>query len=206
MSVVENHIYLASRSLRRRELLKQIGVNFEILLLRDNPTRGVDVNEDPLADEPPENYVSRIARAKAEEGWRQMQKRRLRAYPLLAADTTVALEDAIIGKPLQRENAIEILTRLSGKQHRVLSAVAMIHRDRLELTISASFVTFRELTDSEIKRYVATGEAVDKAGAYAVQGRAAAFISKLNGSYSGVMGLPLFETSELLSKFGVHVA
>ena len=82
----------------------------------------------------------------------------------------------------------------------------MIHRDRLELTISASFVTFRELTDSEIKRYVATGEAVDKAGAYAVQGRAAAFISKLNGSYSGVMGLPLFETSELLSKFGVHVA
>ena len=135
-----------------------------------------------------------------------MQKRRLRAYPLLAADTTVALEDAIIGKPLQRENAIEILTRLSGKQHRVLSAVAMIHRDRLELTISASFVTFRELTDSEIKRYVATGEAVDKAGAYAVQGRAAAFISKLNGSYSGVMGLPLFETSELLSKFGVHVA
>ena len=205
MTSLANHIYLASRSLRRRELLKQIGVNFEVLLLRDNPARGIDVNEDPLPGETPEDYVVRIAQAKAQEGWRQMQKRKLRACPLMAADTTVALDNSIVGKPRDRDHASEMLNQLSGKKHRVLSAVAIIERERLELKLSTSWVSFRELTKEEIRRYVATGEPLDKAGAYAIQGPAAVFVSELQGSYSGVMGLPLYETNELLKMFKVNV-
>jgi septum formation protein len=205
MSILANHIYLASRSLRRRELLRQIGISVEVLLLRDNPSRGVDVNEEPLVNELPGEYVIRIARLKAEEGWRQMLKRKLRAYPLLAADTTVALGNEIIGKPRDRDHASEILQRLSGTQHQVFSAICVYNADRLESRLSISTVTFRNMETAEIKRYVETAEGMDKAGAYAIQGRGAVFIQQLQGSYSGVMGLPLFEAAELLRKIGLNV-
>ncbi len=201
---LSNHIYLASRSLRRRELLKQIGISFEVLLTRDNPSRGVDVNEDPLPGELPGAYVVRVARAKAEEGWRQMVKRKLRAYPLLAADTSVAVGNEIIGKPRDRDHATAILQRLSGTQHQVYSAVAVFHADTFESRLSISTVTLRNIDPAEIKHYVAIGDGLDKAGAYAIQGRGAVFICNLQGSYSGVMGLPLYESSELLKKIGLN--
>lgn len=198
----EKRIYLASRSPRRRELLKQIGINFEVLLCRESSARGADVNEAPLEGELPQDYVTRIARAKAETCWKCVMCRKLPHFPILAADTTVGLDGVVIGKPASRERAAEILLKLSGKEHQVFTAVAVAFENEADMRLSESAVTFRELTDDEIRRYIETGEALDKAGAYAVQGRAAAFISAIRGSYSGVMGLPLFETAELLKKYG----
>jgi septum formation protein len=205
----ESRIYLASRSPRRRELLKQIGVNFELLLLRENPARGSDVDETPLAGESPEEFVLRIARAKAENGWLRVNERRLprllHRLPLLAADTAVVLGDDILGKPGGPEDAVRMLRALAGRAHRVLSAVAVVYDEEMEVRLSVSSVTFAPMNEHEIRRYVATGEPLDKAGGYAVQGRAAAFIARIEGSYSGVMGLPLYETAELLRRFGCEV-
>ena len=198
-------IYLASRSPRRRELLKQIGVSFELVLLREDPRRGADVDETPLHDEPARNYALRIARTKAEVAAEQIMRRGLLAYPVLAADTTVVLDQEIIGKPADAEDAERILSRLAGREHRVLTAIAVATRDHVDTRVSDSAVEFRALTPDEIRRYVATGEALDKAGAYAVQGRAAAFVTRMSGSYSGIMGLPLAEAAELLQRFGVDV-
>lgn len=198
-------IYLASRSPRRRELLMQIGVGFELLLLRDDLARGKDVDESPLPGENPHDYVLRVCHAKAEVGWLHVQQRRLPFFPVLAADTAVVLNDRIMGKPANRDEAIEMLQALSGKRHEVLTAVAVAKAGRIEQKLSASIVQFGKLTDRAIRRYAMTGEPLDKAGAYAIQGYAAAFIEKIEGSYSGVMGLPLYETAELLASFGIEV-
>ncbi|HEY3078025.1 MAG TPA: Maf family protein [Burkholderiales bacterium] len=197
---VERGIYLASRSPRRRELLSQIGVRFHLLLFRDRPGEGPDVDEISMPGEKPDLYVERMARAKAEAGWRRMLQRNLPIAPVLAADTTVALERQIFEKPVDRRQAVEMLESLSGRTHEVLTAVALKQDDWMESALSRSEVRFKKLSAQEINQYVATGEGDDKAGAYAVQGRAARFVIELRGSYSGVMGLPLYETAELLEK------
>jgi septum formation protein len=197
---IERGIYLASRSPRRRELLAQIGVRYNLLLFRSRPESKEEVNEDPIAGEAPAAYVERVARAKAESGWRRMMQRNLPQAPVLAADTTVALGSRILGKPASREEAAQMLAALSATRHEVLTAVALQQGEWLESALSVSEVEFKKLTDEEIRQYVATGECDDKAGAYAIQGRAARFIIELRGSYSGVMGLPLYETSRLIDK------
>ncbi|HSU75848.1 MAG TPA: Maf family protein [Burkholderiales bacterium] len=201
---IERGIYLASRSPRRRELLAQIGVRFHLLLFRSRPGEPPDVDETPLAGEAPDRYVERVARAKAEAGWRRMLQRNLPQAPVLAADTTVALESRIYGTPADRQEAAEMLQHLSGHTHEVLTAVALKHEDWLQSALSRSEVRFKTLSAREIELYVASGEADDKAGAYAIQGRAARFIVELRGSYSGVMGLPLYETAQLLDKLAAR--
>jgi septum formation protein len=203
MAFGDNRIYLASRSPRRRDLLKQIGVPFELLLLREDLRRGVDVDETPLADESAGVYVLRIARLKAEMAVRQIAYRNLPQKPVLAADTTVVFDGEIIGKPDDAEHAARMLRSLSGREHQVLTAVAIALREQIETQISVSSVCFRELSDADVRRYCASGEPLDKAGAYAIQGRAGAFVTRITGSYSGIMGLPLAETVELLQKFNV---
>jgi len=203
MTTLQTRIYLASRSPRRRELLRQIGVHFDLLVFRGGE-RGEDgdVDETPLADEPVERYVERVALTKAEAGFRRLHWRMLPRNPVLTADTTLELEGEIIGKPRDADDARAILQRLSGRTHRVLTAVAMSDGARIRSRISTSEVRFRTLGESEIRQYVASGEPMDKAGAYAIQGRAAIFIEEIRGSYAGIMGLPLFETAQLLETFG----
>lgn len=198
-------IYLASRSPRRGELLKQIGVQFEVVLLREDGGRGIDVDEAPLAGERAEDYALRVACAKAKAAARHTGERALPARPVLAADTTVVREHRIIGKPAGSEDAVRILKALSGREHVVVTAVAVTAGDRLEHAVSLSRVWFRHLSHAEIRRYVATGEPLDKAGAYAIQGLAACFAPRIDGSFSGIMGLPLAETAGLLRRFGIAV-
>ena len=185
----EPRILLASASPRRAELLRQVGIAHAV--------RPVDVDESVRAGEAPAAYVLRLAEAKAAALWRQLAPAERR--PVLAADTTVALEGEIFGKPGTLAEARAMLGRLSGRTHAVHTAVALLHAHGSAARISSSTVTFRELTPAEIDWYWHTGEPADKAGGYAVQGRAAAFISHIAGSYSGIMGLPLFETWELLA-------
>jgi septum formation protein len=201
MNAAPQKIYLASRSPRRRELLKQIGVNFEVLVVREHPGRNVDVDESQRPGESPDDYVHRVCRLKADAGWERIVQRRLRRFPVLAADTVVCVEEIILGKPPDPAHAVKMLRLLSGREHRVLTAVALKFEDRLELVMSASRVRFAELSQADIEAYVASGEPNDKAGAYGIQGRAGAFITELHGSYSGVMGLPLYETLQLLKTF-----
>ena len=198
-------VYLASKSPRRQELLRQIGVDFTELLLREAAGRRRDIVEASRKDEPPLEYVKRVARTKASVGWHQMGRRGLAPKPVLAADTEVVHDGAVLGKPKDAASAAEMLHRLSGRTHEVSTAVAIRWNTQIMIAVSSSRVTFRVLTDDEIERYVATSEPFDKAGAYAIQGRGAAFISHLEGSYSGVMGLPLFETAEILAKLGFQV-
>jgi septum formation protein len=197
---VERGIYLASRSPRRRELLSQIGVRYHLLLFRARPGEGPDVEEISMPGELPDLYVERMARAKAEAGWRRMLQRNLPVAPVLAADTTVALDRKIFEKPVDRRQAVEMLEQLSGHSHEVLTAVALKQDDWLESSLSRSEVRFKTLSAREIEQYVASGEGDDKAGAYGIQGRAARFVIELRGSYPGVMGLPLYETAELLER------
>ena len=197
---LERGIYLASRSPRRRDLLGQIGVRYQLLLFRTRPDEGPELDETPLEGESPAAYVERVARAKAEAGWRRMMQRNLPQAPVLAADTTVALDARILGKPADRNHAAAILAALSDQTHQVLTAVALKQADWLESSLSISEVRFKPLADEEIQQYVASGECDDKAGAYAIQGRAALFIVRLSGSYSGVMGLPLYETGQLIER------
>ncbi|QJR13374.1 Maf family protein [Usitatibacter palustris] len=199
-------IYLASRSPRRRELLQQIGVKFEPLLFREGMRADTETSEAVLTGEQPDDYVRRVTRLKAEAGWQRVTMRRgLQRKPVLSADTTVALGSEILGKPFDRDDAERMLKLLSGTRHRVLTAVAMIFESRFEIVVSESFVTFVTLTPEQIESYVATGEPFDRAGSYAIQGRAGAFVERLEGSYTGVMGLPLCETARLLREFGVTV-
>src|SRR6185295_17123303 len=200
ISPLDRGIYLASRSPRRRELLTQIGVRYHLLLFRERPDSGVEVSEEPLAGEAPDAYVERVARAKAESGWQRMLQRNLPHAPVLAADTTVALDGRIYGKPADRNEAAEMLQDFSGRTHEVLTAVALKHGDWMESALSRSEVRMKTLSAREISQYVASGESDDKAGSYAIQGRAGRFVVALNGSYSGVVGLPLYETGELLEK------
>jgi septum formation protein len=185
-------IYLASGSPRRRELLQQIGVPFRVV--------GAIVDEAVLAGEASEAYVARLAAAKAEAGWEHQHV--LRA-PVLAADTAVVVDGKILGKPMDRPEGEGMLRQLSGRTHVVLTAIALRTTSGLRSRISRSEVTFRALAADEIRSYWESGEPGDKAGAYAIQGRAAVFIADLRGSFSGVMGLPLFETAELLRDAGV---
>ncbi len=196
-------IYLASRSPRRRELLRQIGVGHELLMLREDAQRGSDADETPRAGEAPRDYALRVAGAKATAGLTAVSRRAGVIKPVLAADTTIALDEYIIGKPSDVEDAVRILSALSGRSHVVITAVAMAYADRFETRVSESTVFMHTLDEARIRRYVASGEPMDKAGAYAVQGRAAAFIARIAGSYSGIMGLPLAETAELLALFDI---
>jgi len=202
---LDRSIYLASRSPRRRELLAQIGVRFQVLLFRSQPETDAELEETVLRGETPGDFVARVARAKADAGWRRLEQRNVPRAPVLSADTTVALDGRILGKPADRREAADMLAALSGRRHDVLTAVALKHADRIESALSASEVQFRALGADEIRQYLATGEADDKAGAYAIQGRAAQFVAELRGSYSGVMGLPLYETAQLIERMGaVH--
>lgn len=202
MRIIKPRIYLASQSPRRRELLKQIGINFEMLLLRSDPRRNVDVDETPLEGERPEDYVLRVSREKAEAGYAVLRLRNLPSFPVLAADTAVIVDGKILGKPQGAAQAATMLKELSGREHQVLSAVAIALNERVETALSVSTVRFADLGEERIRRYLLTHEYRDKAGAYGIQGYAGAFIEHISGSYSGVMGLPLFETAQLLQRFG----
>ena len=189
-------LYLASRSPRRRELLHQIGIEFDTLI---SP---FEVDETPLAGEAPATYVERVTRAKAAQGLSLIRERHLIAHPVLSADTTLEVDGEIIGKPDSPSHAESILHRLSGRTHRVITGVAVANRLRCDYVASVSEVRFRPLAQDEIRHYVLSGEPMDKAGAYGIQGRAGLFVAHIAGSYSGIMGLPLCETGELLKTFG----
>lgn len=205
MTRTDTRIYLASRSPRRRELLHRIGVPFDVLLFRAAPREDAEVSEAQLPGESPEAYVVRVACAKATYGAKLLKARQLLPWPVLSADTTLDLDGEIIGKPGNEDEAAAILSRLSGRSHRVLTAVAMTDGERLEHVLSASTVRFRDLDREEIRRYVLSGEPLDKAGAYAIQGYAAIFVAEICGSHSGIVGLPLCETAQLLRRFGCPV-
>ncbi len=189
MTAGQRAIYLASASPRRSELLRQVGIEHDM--------RPVALDETPRAGEAPSRYALRLAEAKARAIWEALPAAERR--PVLAADTTVALGARILGKPADRVEAASMLMQLSGREHEVHTAIALLHDGGADTRISTSRVRFRELSAAEVDWYWDTGEPADKAGAYAVQGKAAIFISHLSGSYSGVMGLPLYETWELLA-------
>ena len=202
---IEPRIYLASKSPRRRELLTQIGVRFDLMLFRAPPREDAETDETPLPGEAPEAYACRVARAKALHGAHLLAMRKLAARPVLAADTTLDVDGEIVGKPADETDAGAILHRLSGRSHRVITAVALAHTDSIECVASVSDVRFRKLDAEEIRRYAIGGEALDKAGAYGIQGRAAMFVEEIRGSHSGIVGLPLCETALLLRKFGYPI-
>jgi septum formation protein len=199
-------IYLASRSPRRRELLQQIGVRYEPLLFREGNRADPDTDESVKSGEDPDGYVRRVTTMKANAAWSRVTMRRgLQRKPVLVADTTVALTTEILGKPSDKADAERMLGLLSGTRHRVLTAVAIIQEARIEILVSESHVTFAPITPERIAAYVQSGESFDKAGAYGIQGRAASFTERMEGSYSGIMGLPLYETTVLLARFGIAV-
>ena len=198
-------VYLASKSPRREELLRQLGVEFTTLRLRESSGRELDVIELARDAEPPRHYVERIARTKATVGWHRMLQRSLPPRPVLGADTEVVLDDKVFGKPKDQADAARMLGLLSGRTHQVLTAVALCWEGSTACEISTSTVTFRSLGQDEIDRYVATREPLDKAGGYAIQGRAAGFVQRIDGSHSGIMGLPLYETATALAGIGFPV-
>ena len=196
-------IYLASQSPRRQELLRQIGVTFQLLL--PDADEDAEALEAVLPDESAEQYVQRVCQLKAAAAQARLQRRGLPPAPLLTSDTTVALDHHILGKPADAVDAARILRQLAGRTHQVLTAVAVVDtHGRMHTALSVSDVTFAPLDDAAIARYVASGEPFGKAGAYGIQGRAAGFTERIAGSYSGIMGLPLFETVRLLGLAGVH--
>lgn len=188
---MSEQLFLASRSPRRRELLRQVGLAHRLL--------DVEVDETPIAGEAPADYVMRVARAKAAAGL----SRRDAVLPVLAADTSVVIDDAILGKPLDRAHGLEMLRRLSGRWHAVMTAVCVADDQRQEQVLVSSRVQFRAISEPELEAYWRSGEPLDKAGAYAIQGLGAVFVSAVEGSYSGIVGLPLFETVQLLEGFRV---
>ena len=206
MRQTDRKIYLASKSPRRRELLRQIGVDFELLLLGSQDSETADmVNEDILSGELPHDYVKRISREKADFSWHSLKLRRLLPRPVLTADTTVVLGNEILGKPQDKSEAATILRELSGKTHKVLTCVTVKTKDQLLQALQESEVTFASLSDDAITHYCNTLEPYDKAGAYGIQGLAAKFITNISGSYSSIVGLPLYETTTLLREAGVDI-
>jgi septum formation protein len=195
-------IYLASRSPRRRELLAQIGVAFDVLCFRSEERADLEIDETPHPGEAADAYVLRLAQTKALHGARLIAHRKLPPRIILAADTTLEVDGDIIGKPANSADATRILQRLSGRAHRVLTGVAVCFKDEPQTALNVSEVRFRPLEDIEIRRYVASGEPMDKAGAYGIQGHAGLFIEHIRGSYTGIMGLPLCETGLLLKAQG----
>lgn len=194
MTVSDTRIYLASASPRRRELLTQLGVLFERI--------HADIDERVLPGEDAVAYTERLARAKADAGWAVVESCGLPARPLLSADTTVVQDGEIFGKPRDAADAARMLRAFSGRSHQVVTSVAVRQEAHVELATQVTQVWFRPLSDDDIARYIGSGEPFDKAGAYGIQGRAAVFAERLDGSFTGVMGLPLFETAALLSRFG----
>lgn len=205
MKPVDHKIYLASKSPRRRELLRQIGVDFELLLLRDQTPRGPEVSEEVMDGEDPYDYVQRVTREKAEFGARVMMMRRLPTRPVLAADTTVVIDGRILGKPAGPAEAMDMLRSLSGRTHQVLTSVSLQNEDETSQILQVSDVTLGSLNEEMMRAYCATTEPYDKAGGYGIQGLAAVFIERIVGSYTGIMGLPLHETSRLLQNAGIPV-
>ena len=195
---MKNFVYLASQSPRRRQLLEQIGVRYELLL--PTPDEDAEALEMVLPGEAPLSYVKRVTQLKLEAAMLRLKTRNLPKGPVLCADTTVALGREILGKPENAQDALRILKKLSGNTHRVLTAVAIGEGKRRVSSVSISSVTFASMTTAEMKAYVASGEPMGKAGAYGVQGLAAAHIAVIKGSYTGIMGLPLFETADLLKQ------
>jgi septum formation protein len=193
-------LYLASQSPRRRQLLEQIGVQFELLL--PGADEDAEALEAERSGELPADYVRRVTLAKLDAACSRLAHRGLPPAPVLCSDTTVALGRRLLGKPTSAEHAAETLKSLSGQTHRVLTAVALAWGGKQALNVSVSRVHFTSLSDEQIRRYVDSGEPFGKAGAYAIQSGAAAWVSHIEGSYSGIMGLPLFETSELLRQAG----
>ncbi|MEJ6006802.1 Maf family protein [Paucibacter sp. AS339] len=195
-------IYLASQSPRRRQLLEQLGVRYELLL--PGPEEDAEALEAEHEGESPEHYVARVTEAKLHAALLRLAARGLAAAPVLCSDTTVALGPRILGKPADADEALRTLSLLAGRSHRVITAVALGLGERHEAALNVSEVDFIALSEAQIRRYIASGEPFGKAGAYAIQSQAAAWISRIEGSYSGIMGLPLFETAQLLQRWGVN--
>lgn len=193
-------IYLASQSPRRRQLLDQLGMRFELLLPGDD--EDAEALEAVLPGELPEAYVARVTEAKLDAALQRLAARGLPAAPVLCSDTTVALDQLILGKPVDAEDAFATLSLLSGRRHRVITAVAVGTPDRRSSVLNISEVEFAPVPAEQLRRYVASGEPFGKAGSYAIQSQAAAWISSIHGSYSAIMGLPLYETAQLLQPWG----
>jgi septum formation protein len=203
LTTVNKFVYLASQSPRRRQLLEQLGVRHELLL--PEADEAAEALELALPNEAPATYVQRVTQLKLDAAWARLKRRGLPTAPVLCSDTTVALGRTIYGKPASATDATRMLSELSARTHRVLTAVALGTGRKREQVLCVSRVTFADMSPRQINAYVASDEPMGKAGAYAVQGRAAAFISHMSGSYSGIMGLPLFETAQLLRSFGFKV-
>ena len=200
MAPIPDFIYLASQSPRRSQLLDQLGVRHELLLPdTDEDAESLEIQ---LRSEAPKTYVQRVTGLKLDAALKRMARRKLSPAPVLCADTTVALGRSIFGKPEDAEDANRMLRALSNRPHRVMTAIAVGWGDQYAVACSESWVTFADWSEPDLDAYVASGEPMGKAGAYAVQGRAAAHIAHLSGSYSGIMGLPLFETAQALRSMG----
>ena len=200
MSPISNFIYLASQSPRRSQLLEQLGVR-HVRLLPD-AEEDAEALETALRNEAPKTYVQRVTALKLQAAQQRLVRRNLQPAPILCADTTVAMGQTIFGKPEDEEDAKRMLRALSNRPHRVLTAIAIGLDNQYAVACSESWVTFAEFSETDIDAYVASGEPLGKAGAYAVQGRAAAHIAHMSGSYSGIMGLPLYETAQALRSLG----
>ena len=201
--MMSSFVYLASQSPRRRQLLEQLGVRYELLL--PDAGENAEALEVVLKNEAPTAYVKRVTNLKLDAAVARLKRQQLQPAPILCSDTTVALGRIIYGKPNDAKDAKRMLAELSGHSHRVLTAVAVQSgRKRID-ALSTSKVTFDEMTEKQINGYVATGEPLGKAGAYAVQGRAALYITRIDGSYSGIMGLPIRETALLLKAAGIKL-
>lgn len=201
--VAPRFVYLASQSPRRRQLLEQLGVPYELLL--PDADEDAEAIETPLQAESPTAYVQRVTALKLDAALARLKRRGLPAAPVLCSDTTVARGRTLYGKPMDEADARRMLQALSGTTHRVLTALALQSGRQRWQSLNVSQVRFAPLSPSRIRRYVATGEPMGKAGAYAIQGRAAAFIERISGSHSGIVGLPLHETAQLLERAGFTI-
>lgn len=198
--------YLASKSPRRKQILQQLGFNPIVLATNDHTLKAFQGDEEPIKGERPEEYVLRVSKEKALIALQKIQTQGLAPYPVLAADTTVICRGEILGKPVNEQQARRFLEMMSGTVHEVRTAVWVGgNAQTLTAAVSVSHVHFKRLTEEEIRAYVSTAEPYDKAGGYAIQGLAAAFIERIEGSYSGIMGLPVFETVQLLKKFDIRL-
>ncbi len=203
--LADQTIYLASKSPHRRELLQQVGIAFDVLELKEEPGSHGAVSEIPHEDEVPEIYVARVAREKADSGWATVLWHQLPKRLILAADTTVTIDGKILGKPADHAEAMAMLRLLSGRTHEVLTAVAIRFEDQINEVLHRSEVRFAKLSDDTLQAYCNSSEPYDKAGSYGIQGHAAQFIEHISGSHSGIMGLPLFETTRLLQQAGIKI-
>lgn len=202
MMSARQKIWLASKSPRRAELLTDMGVPFEVLQFTDGGGARYEVDESVMPEEPPRDYVRRVALDKALHAVSYVRERGLEERPLLTADTTVAIDNRILGKPADADEARDMLQALSGQTHEVLTAVVVIDGDQIRQALSVSQVRFAPLSDETIEAYIDNGEPFDKAGAYGIQGPAGKFVAEMRGSFTGIMGLPVDETAQLLESLG----